>query len=248
MHPRCIPTACTHDIHPRYTPTTCTHDAYPRQKWTNKSLVADCIKDLYVWIRAGPTSKEERIKYLKTLRSCSDEGTPTEDGKKCQTLVIEALLKYSKGKKGVKVFPYGDKAVKYTENFVQVPSPIFAITLACMYPFIVQDEDTHPTMMKRGQYPIKQLWPKSVLKRYLNFNDAVWEQRRGRKVTRQPVTPWCVVRSCLPTRTCKTSGRPFRKTIGKYLFLCNHARTHIHIHAHTHSLTLFSVLLLIIVP
>ena len=149
------------------------------QKWTNKSLVVECVKDLYAWIRAGPTSKEERIKYLRTLRSCSDEseGKPTEDGIKCQTLVIEALLKYSKGKKGAKVFPYGDRAAKYTEDFVQIPSPTFAITLACMYPFIVQDEETHPIMLKRAQYPIKQLWPKSVLKRYLNFNDAVWEQR-----------------------------------------------------------------------
>ena len=32
-------------------------------------------------------------------------------------------------------------------------------------------------MLKRAQYPIKQLWPKPVLKRYLSFNDAFWNQR-----------------------------------------------------------------------
>lgn len=122
--------------------------------------------------------------YLKTLRSYPEPADPEEsdveptaDGIKCQSLVVEALLKYSKGKEGAKVFPYGDKASKYTEDFCKIPSPIFSITLACMYPFIVEEEDTHKAMLKRAQYPIKQLWPQPLLKRYMSFNDAFWYQR-----------------------------------------------------------------------
>ena len=30
MHPRHVPTTCTHDRYPRYVPTTCSHDMHPR--------------------------------------------------------------------------------------------------------------------------------------------------------------------------------------------------------------------------
>ena len=181
----------THDMHPRHASTTHTqptHDMHPRQKWTNKTLAVECIEDLYTWIREKPASREERIRYLKSLRSSPepdvpyndeepDDAEPTADGIKCQSLVIEAMLKYSKGREGAKVFPYGEKASKSTEEFCKIPSPILSITLACMYPFIIEEKDTHDDMLKRAQYPIKQLWPMAVLKRYMNFNDAFCKQR-----------------------------------------------------------------------
>ena len=138
------------------------------------------MENLYNWVRAdGPTVQKQRIQHLKTLKASSDtsDNKPTKDGLRCQILVVEALLNYAKGKEGAKVFPYGDRASKKTADFLAVPSPTFSVTLACMYPFIAEDKETHAAILKRSQYPIKQLWPRSILRRYLNSNDVFFEQR-----------------------------------------------------------------------
>ena len=64
-----------------------------------------------------------------------------------------------------------------TDTFKRIASPIFGVTLSCMYPFIVTDKTEHKALLKKTQYPIKQLWPKSVLKRYKNFTYAFNLQR-----------------------------------------------------------------------
>ena len=135
-----------------------------------------CVTDLYDWVRAGPSSKEERVACLKSLGHRSDG--PTDDDIKCQSLVVEALVLYSKGKEGAKVFPYGDRAHKFTEEFLQIPSTTFSVTLSCMYPFIVEDKEKWGVMLKNCLYPIKQLWPKGILKRYIHFNDVFSSQRK----------------------------------------------------------------------
>ena len=185
MHPRHASTTCIHDILPRHASTTYIHDIHPRHISRNgptkvSSLVVECITALYDWVRAGPSSKDERVHCLKSLGRRPDEsdGTMTEDCDKCQSLVVEALVLYAKGKEGAKVFPYGDRASKHTEDFLRLASPPFTITLSCMYPFIVEDKDMWKILLKNYLYPIKQLWPKGVLKRYINFNDVFSEQRK----------------------------------------------------------------------
>ena len=125
----------------------------------------------------GPTSKEERVACLKSLGSRPDSAEPTEDGRKCQSLVVEALVRYSKGREGAKVFPYGGKASKDTDTFLDLPSTTLSVTLSCMYPFIVEDKETWTVKLKNCLYPIKQLWPMGILKRYIYFNDKFTSQR-----------------------------------------------------------------------
>ena len=91
--------------------------------------------------------------------------------------MVKALVLYSKGKEEAKVFPYSKKARNDTDAFLQIPSTTLSVSFSCMYPFIVQDKTTHETMLKGCLYPIKQLWPKSVLKRYINFNNAFTKLR-----------------------------------------------------------------------
>ena len=166
MPPRHAPTTPFKHMLPRHTLSTCSHV----QKWTNKTLAVECIDELYDWVRAG-TSKDERVSCLQALGGRSNDEEPTEQDRECQSLVVKALVRYSKGMEGAKVFPYSKKAHNNTDEFLQIPSTTLSITFSCMYPFIVQDKSTHENMLKSCLYPIKQLWPKSVLKRYMNFND-----------------------------------------------------------------------------
>ena len=171
--PRHTSTTTSHDTPPRQHPTTHLHNVFV-QKWTNKSLTVLCVEKLYEWVRAGPTSVEDRIDCVKSLGSSEND----EDNAMCQSLIVEALVQYSKGKENAKVFPYGDAASKQTSSFVQVASPTFSITLAAMYPFIVNDKSKWTTLLKNCSYPIKQLWPKGVLGRYMHFNDTFHDLRK----------------------------------------------------------------------
>ena len=47
-----------------------------------------------------------------------------------------------------------------------------------MYPFIVEDKSKRKTLLSNCLYPIKQLWPKGVLKRYMNFSDVFTSKRK----------------------------------------------------------------------
>ena len=75
------------------------------------------------------------------------------------------------------MFPYGDKAYRNTNALLQVSSPAFSITLSCMYPFIVEDKSKWQSLLTNCLYPIKQLWPKGILKRYMNFIQVFAVQR-----------------------------------------------------------------------
>ena len=139
---------------------------------------------LYNWVRAGPV--DERINRVKWLGrrvtesdgDSADDDAADVDNAECQSLLVDALVRYSKGKDNCKVFPYGDTASKQTSEFLQVSSPTFSITLACMYPFIVNDKSKWPSLLKSCSYPIKQLWPKGVLGRYMHFNDEFHALRK----------------------------------------------------------------------
>ena len=52
-------------------------------------------------------------------------------------------------------------------------------TLACMYPFIVNEEKMWVQLAKQVAYPMPQLWPKQVLKRYMHFHKVFGRQRRS---------------------------------------------------------------------
>ena len=131
---------------------------------------------MYKWVRPGGTANDQRLQCVKSLGRC--DGMSDEDRVKCQSLLVEALLTYSKGKKNSKVFPYGDRASRVTADFMRVSSPTMSITLACMYPFIVNDQSTWEGMLKNCMYPIKQLWPKGILARYMHFNDTFKDLRK----------------------------------------------------------------------
>ena len=134
----------------------------------------ECMTELYEWLRAG-TSKEEyeeRVSCLRAIGGRSDEEEPTELDRECQRLVVQALVLYSKGKEKAKVYPYTRKASNDTNAFLQIPSTTLSVSFSCMYPFIVKDKSTHEEMLKNCLYPIKQLWPKSTLKRYIHFNNV----------------------------------------------------------------------------
>ena len=147
------------------------------QKWTNKSLVVACVPELHTWVRSGPKgSKKERVECLKALTRSST--SPDDDGRTCQSLVVKALVQYSRGKEGAKVWPYGDKAHNTTGGFKKISSPTFAVTLSCMYPFIVEDKSKWDSLLGKSMYPIKQLWPKGVICRFMNFNQAFHTNRK----------------------------------------------------------------------
>ena len=145
------------------------------QKWTNKQIIVQCVKPLNRWIK---TDKERRTQCFLAL-GAPLEGEELDDlGRECQVLVLESLLRYSKGlNNDSKVHPYGSKAATNTDAFNKIPSPWFAATLACMYPFVVNDESQYPQLLKQVQYPIPTLWPKPIVKRYIHFNNIVHRQR-----------------------------------------------------------------------
>ena len=155
------------------------------QRFTNKQAMSLCVGPLHKWIHAKPESRQERVACLRSLgRLSDDDGEESggdddgemDDSRLCQSLVVEALLKYSKGKEGNKLKPYGDKAGELTSSFQSVPTTFFATTLASMYPFIVTEKRLWPALMKIAQYPIPQLWPKTVVKRYMHFQDVFHRQ------------------------------------------------------------------------
>ena len=100
--------------------------------------------------------------------------------KTCHALVIECLLKYSRGvttekedKHGVTrtntYYPYHPAAGSDTSEFKNVTSAMFGFTLASMYHFVGTEESLWDLKLKGKNYPITKLWPYNTILRYLNF-------------------------------------------------------------------------------
>ena len=82
---------------------------------------------------------------------------------------MQALVDYSKG--SGKVIPYEGQTGSSTSQFLNVPTGVLAATLSKMYPFAVTKEDDWPQLRQMKMYPLTALWPRSVLKRFMHFND-----------------------------------------------------------------------------
>ena len=142
------------------------------QKITNKVLCVHVCLPLWDWVRPGksaaPGADVERLQILRDLHS--DKVSNASLVQECHTLVVEALLAYSRGKPkehgeekkaepedsvtdedehpvpkkkkkpSYPVKPYGMLASWCSEHFKQVPSTVFAATLATLYPFVAMEK------------------------------------------------------------------------------------------------------------
>lgn len=109
-----------------------------------------------------PGPDDSRLRILRELKSSDvgDEALVVE----CHCLLVQALLKYSKGrnreadsdeeddegedgdapkkkkKKKRTIMPYGVKASWCSEAFQDVPVAMFAATLSTLYPFVAAEK------------------------------------------------------------------------------------------------------------
>ena len=106
----------------------------------------------------------------------SDVGGDLSKGVKCLSLVMEALVEYSEGSGKQKVFPYEGGSGSSTTAFLNIPTGALACTVSRMYPFAVNAEKEWKRLQKIKLYPFPQIWPRTVMKRFLKFNDGVHER------------------------------------------------------------------------
>ena len=163
------------------------------QRWGNKRAIIACAEPLYEWVRQG--HKATRLLCIRNLYlplkplPSEEQATVPELVEKCHTLVVEFLLDFARGKvlpgelnKKEQVItkrqkPYSEAAGKDTDTFKNVSPSWFAITLACLYPFLADDKSAWPQRLKNDiAYPCTSLWPLKVVRRYTHFINTVFEK------------------------------------------------------------------------
>ena len=126
---------------------------------------------------------DTRMEILRKLESPSKDPTPTIEFlvKQCHSLVVECLVKFSRGVttrvedddgniiRTMTHFPYGPDAGRETRFFKAIKSPHFGMTLATIYPFIETEKSSWDLKLKEKNYPITRLWPYPTMCRYINF-------------------------------------------------------------------------------
>ena len=142
-------------------------------------VVRNRCKALYEWLRAG--NRDWRAKFLRAL-AVVDGDTPDDEPIKDKNelvasmavALVTSLVRYSDGKKSTEnnkygFFPYGKGAAFSTTEFLAVPTPWFAVTLAGMYPYVTKDKDDWTSLIEKFQHPVTSLWPWSTVRRYISF-------------------------------------------------------------------------------
>ena len=140
----------------------------------NVASITEAVKPLNAWIHEGDNQqKVDREACLRTLgQTCSSP----EERDQCPTLVMQALVDYSKGSGKKKVVPYEGNTGSSTTAFLNVPTGTLACTLSRMYPFAVNPEEAWDRLRKIRLYPFTQIWPRTVMKRFTKFNETVYTQ------------------------------------------------------------------------
>ena len=100
----------------------------------------------------------------------------------CHAGIVEFLLDFASGKVAPgelnnkdevikqRQKPYSEAAGKDSNAFRNVPPPFFAITLAVLYPYLVDEQNMWSNRTKQSfAYPCTGLWPVKVVKRYVHF-------------------------------------------------------------------------------
>ena len=169
-------------MYPHHIPTPYTHHTQCKtrlQRLKFGPVVRQRCKVLYEWLRAG--NRAWRSKFLRALAVVDGETPEDEPVKDKMELaasmavaVVTALLRYSEGKKATEknkygFFPYGKKAGISTSNFLSVPSPWFATTLAGMYPYVTKDKSDWQVLIDKFNHPVTSLWPWSSVRRFVSF-------------------------------------------------------------------------------
>ena len=160
-------------IYPIHVRSLCTQYRSRLQRVTNNQILAPASVPLNAWVRAGG-DEEARLNCVRNLTA------PEGDDGTFVTLVVEALLHVSRGRKTMR--PFGELASVSTLAFQQIPFTYIGLTLAAMWPFIKRPHDKHKALtqakQKRGcAHPMMGLWPHGTVHRYLHFLTVVRAQK-----------------------------------------------------------------------
>ena len=122
---------------------------------------------------------------LRCLSSDNPSPETAELVKECHHLVVDCLVKYSRGKgpednsdEKVRVFPYSAAAGQDTRVFRDVPSAHFGATLANIYPYVNTEMVLWDDKHAEHNYPITRLWPFNTVCRYIHFCKTFVQHRR----------------------------------------------------------------------
>ena len=160
---------------------------------TNKTLFSACLEPLWKWVREGNT--RVRLAFLMNLEEPLDLEEITDEDEDCPEEqdttklfsemafeVVNALVLYSTGKSPsgsneYGFYPYGKEASWSTSAFKKVSNASLALTFAEMYPFLFRPMSKWNDLRKKRAYPMTNLWPHAIVKRYFNFFRAFEKQR-----------------------------------------------------------------------
>ena len=165
------------------------------QRWSNKKAIRACATPLYAWVREG--DKATRLKCIRNLGLESDDTLPSGESYKtpeemvsyCHSGIVEFLLDFARGKvqpgetnkKGEPISqrqkPYSVYAGTDSDTFVNVSPTCFGVTLANLYPYLIEDKDKWDDLDKtKVNYPCTALWPMKIVKRYIHFINTVFDK------------------------------------------------------------------------
>ena len=164
------------------------------QRWSNKRVIVTSVRPLHHWVRQG--DKNVRLQCLRNLGLDPGTTLPAEEPlpvkelvSMCHAGLVEFLLDFASGKvlpgelnkKDEAITrrqkPYCEHAGKETNAFRNVPPPWFAVTLAALYPYLVEEQNMWTKRSKQSfAYPCTGLWPVKVVKRYVHFINVTTEK------------------------------------------------------------------------
>jgi hypothetical protein len=144
---------------------------------TNNQILAPASVALNEWVRAGKGGDDEEQTRLNCVRNLT---APEDDNGNFATLVVEALLNVSRGRKTMR--PFGEPASVSTRDFKKIPFTYLGLTLAAMWPFIKHPRDKHKALTQKKKkkgcaHPMMGLWPHGTVHRYLHFLTMVRAQK-----------------------------------------------------------------------
>ena len=164
------------------------------QRWGNKRAILACARPLHHWVRQGDVTV--RLQCVRNLGLDAETDLPADETltvkelvTMCHVGVVEFLVDFACGKvlpgevnKNDKIIlqrqrPYSEGAGRDTNAFKNVPPPFFAITLAALYPYLVEEQSMWSKRTKQSfAYPCTGLWPVKVVKRYVHFINVTFGQ------------------------------------------------------------------------
>ena len=143
------------------------------QRWGNKRAILACARPLHHWVRQGDVNV--RLQCVRNLGLDAETDLPAEEPSSvkelvsmCHAGIVEFLLDFASGKTlpgelnnkdeiiNQRQRPYSEAAGRDTNAFRSVPPPFFAVTLASLYPYLVEDQNMWSKRTKQTPKRTKQ--------------------------------------------------------------------------------------------